>query len=103
MAIEFKVDPAVKRRINDLNPNLDSRVSLIGRIIDLEENLLVLDDGTGKINVSFSEDTPKRELKQGQIVRVFGFIIPSDPLEVQAEIIQDLSKLKLKYLDLLRS
>ncbi len=103
MATEFKIEPAVKRKVKDLNPNLDSRVSLIGRVIDLKENLLVLDDGTGRINISFSEDTPKPELKQEQVARVFGFIIPSDPVEVQAEIIQDMSKLKLKYLDILRT
>ena len=102
MVVEFKVEPAVKRRVAEINPNLDSRISLIGKIIDIEEKVLVLDDGTGKINISFSDDIPKPELKPGQMVRVFGFVIPSEPVEIQAEIIQDMSKLKLKYLDILR-
>jgi uncharacterized protein YdeI (BOF family) len=102
MAIDFKVEPAVKRKINEINPNLDSRVSLIGKIIDLKEGILILDDGSGKINVSFPEDIPKPELKEGLLVRVFGFVIPSEPVEIQAEIIQDLSKLNLKYLEILR-
>jgi uncharacterized protein YdeI (BOF family) len=102
MPIEFKVEPAVKRRVSEINPNLDSRVSLIGKIIDLKDNLIVLDDGTGKINVSFSEDLSKPELKTGQLIRVFGFVIPNEQVEIQAEIIQDMSKLKTEYLELLR-
>jgi len=102
MPIEFKIEPAVKRKISEINPNLDSRVSLIGKIIDIGENLLVLDDGTGKINISFSEDIPKPELKQNKLVRIFGFVIPSEQIEIQAEIIQDMSKLKKEYLEILR-
>ena len=102
MPIEFKIEPAVKRKVSEINPNLDSRVSLIGKIIDLKDNLIVLDDGTGKINVSFSEDLSKPELKTGQLIRVFGFVIPSEQVEIQAEIIQDMSKLKTEYLELLR-
>ncbi|MCK4428826.1 MAG: replication protein RepA [Candidatus Aenigmarchaeota archaeon] len=103
MAIEFKTEPAVNRKISELNPNLDSRVSVIGNIIDLTENLLVIDDGTGKINISFSEEVSKPELKTGLLVRVFGFVIPSEQTEIQAEIIQDMSKLKTEYLEILRS
>jgi uncharacterized protein YdeI (BOF family) len=102
MAMEFKTEPAIKRRISEINPNLDSRVSLIGKVIDLKEDFLILDDGTGKINITFSDTTPKPELKNGQIIRIFGFVIPSEPMEIQAEIIQDLDKLKLKYLEILR-
>jgi len=100
MPIEFKIEPAVKRKISEINPNLDSRVSLIGKIIDIGENLLVLDDGTGKINISFSDSKPY--LKIGNIVRIFGFVIPSEQIEIQAEIIQDMSKLKKEYLEILR-
>jgi len=100
--IEFKVEPAIKRKINEINPNLDSRVSLIGRIIDLKENILILDDGSGKINITFSDNVPKPSLKERQLIRVFGFVIPSEPIEIQAEIIQDFSNLKLKYLEILR-
>ncbi len=103
MAIEFKTEPAVKRKISDINPNLDSRISIIGSIIDLEENMAVVDDGTGKIDVSFSEETPQPELKTGQLIRIFGFVIPSEQVELQAEVIQDLSELKTEYLDIIRN
>lgn len=103
MAIEFKVEPASKRKISEINPNLDSRVSVLGRIIDMNETILVVDDSTGKINVSLSEDTIKPVLKPGRLIRVFGFVIPSEQVEIQAEIIQDMSGLKPEYVDLLRS
>jgi len=99
---DFKIEPAVKRKINEINPNLDSRVSLIGRVIDLREGILILDDGSGKITVNIPENIPKPELKEGLLIRVFGFVIPSEPPEIQAEIIHDLSKLNLKYLEILR-
>ena len=103
MAIEFKTEPAVKRKISDINPNLDSRISIVGSIIGLEDSMLIIDDGTGKIDVSFSEETPQPELNTGQLIRVFGFVIPSEQVELQAEIIQDLTELKTEYLDIIRN
>jgi len=99
----FKTEPSVSRRIADINPNLDTRVRLIGKIIDVQISYFVIDDGSSKTTVSYSDDIPKpAELKTGMLVRVIGFVIPSDPPELQAEIIQDMEKLNLKYLEILR-
>ena len=100
--VEFRVEPAVYRKISEINPNLDSRVRIVGKIIDFNEDAIVIDDGSGKINISYSEDIPKPELSIGMLVRIFGFIIPSEPTEIRAEIIQDFSKLNIKYINLLK-
>ncbi|MBN2094689.1 MAG: hypothetical protein JW727_01450 [Candidatus Aenigmarchaeota archaeon] len=100
----FKTEPSVWRRVSEINPNLDTRVRILGKIIDPQEGFFVMDDGSGNITVSYSDESPKpEELKQGLLVRVIGFVIPSEPIELQAEIIHDMSKLNTKYLDILRS
>lgn len=99
----FKTEPSVGRKISDINPNLDTRVRIFGKIIDSQESLCVVDDSSGKITVSYSDETPAPlELKTGQLVRVIGFVIPSDPIEMQAEVIHDMEKLNTKYIDILR-
>lgn len=99
----FKTEPSVSRKISEINPNLDTRIRIIGKIIDVQVSFFVMDDGSGKTTVSYSDESPKpAELKEGMLVRVIGFVIPSDPPEIQAEIIHDMSKLNIKYLDVLR-
>ncbi|MGC9310345.1 MAG: hypothetical protein ACP5E4_01325 [Candidatus Aenigmatarchaeota archaeon] len=99
----FKAEPSVGRKISEINPNLDTRVRIIGKVIDDQSGVLVVDDGSGKITVSHFDETPAPlELKTGMLVRVIGFVIPSEPIEIQAEAIQDMSKLSTKYLDVLR-
>jgi uncharacterized protein YdeI (BOF family) len=98
----FKTEPSLGRKISDINPNLDTRVRIIGNVVSSQEGLAIVDDGSGKINVAFSDETPMPlELSIGQIVRVIGFVIPSDPVEIQAEVINDMSKLNTKYIDIL--
>jgi len=99
----FKTEPSVSRRVADINPNLDTRVRIIGKIIDTQQGFFVMDDGSGRITVSYSDESPKPvELSTGLLVRVIGFVIPSEPVEIQGEIIHDMSGLNIKYLDILR-
>lgn len=99
----FKTEPSVSRRVSDINPNLDTRVRIIGKIIDTQQGFFVMDDGSGRITVSYSDEAPKpAEVSAGLLVRVIGFVIPSEPVEIQAEIIHDMSGLDIKYLDVLR-
>jgi hypothetical protein len=99
----FKTEPSVSRKISEINPNLDTRVRIIGKIIDVQNSFFVMDDGSGRTTVSYSDESPKpAELTVGLMVRIIGFVIPSDPPEIQAEIIHDMSKLNVKFLDVLR-
>lgn len=82
--------PSVEKRISELK-NGDMRVSLIGTVIDKQENRIVLDDGTGKVNINF-EVAP--DVEMNQFVRVFGRVIQAgDDIEIDGEIIQDMEKL----------
>ena len=82
--------PSVERRVSELKSS-DMRVSLIGTVIDKQENRIVLDDGTGKVNINF-EVAPSVSINQ--FVRVFGRVVQAgDDIEMDGEIIQDMEKL----------
>jgi len=84
--------PSVERRINDIKSG-DMRVRIIGTVIDKADDRIVIDDGSGKINIGF--DAPV-DLEINQIVRVFGRVIPiENGFELQGEIAQDMSKLDI--------
>jgi hypothetical protein len=84
--------PAKERKISDIGEE-DTRVSIIGTVVGLNENMMAVDDGTGKIDVSFEERPP---VKTGQLVRVFGRIIALEGgYELQGEVCQDFSNADL--------
>ena len=78
--------PAVERNIKEINPETDVRARLLGTVIDKSANSIVLDDGTGKVEILFAE-TPYAE--QGQMVRVVTRVMPLiDGFECRGETIQ---------------
>lgn len=84
--------PSVGKRISEIGKG-DVRVRLLGTIIDKRENVIVIDDGTGKINVTFAEPV---KFEVNQLVRVFGRVIPSEnEFEIQGEIAQDMTDVDL--------
>jgi uncharacterized protein YdeI (BOF family) len=91
--------PSVERRITDIMAE-DMRVSLIGTIIDKQEDSIILDDGTGKITIGFGNPV---EIETDQIVRVFGRVIPLEQgFELQGEILQDMRGISMDLLKRLR-
>ena len=91
--------PSVERRISEIMAE-DMRVSLIGTIIDKQEDSIILDDGTGKIAIGF--DSPI-EVEPDQIVRVFGRVMPiEEGFELQGEIIQNMSGMDMGLLKKVR-
>jgi hypothetical protein len=87
--------PSVPRGIGEIKDN-DVRVRLMGTIIDRSDSGIVLDDGSGKINVSL-ENT--EGLAMNQFVRVFGRVIPMEGgSELQGEIVQPAQSLDIELL-----
>ena len=85
--------PAIEKKISDIQPESDVRVRLLGTIIDSSLNSVVLDDGSGKIEVYF-EEQPK--VRQGQLVRIVARILPLiDGFECKGELIQNLDGFNL--------
>ena len=91
MPDEIRRFPAVKRQVVGINET-DVRVSVIGTIIDKQDDFIIVDDGTGRVKIS-AKDLP---FGQTQMIRVFGRVMPTpDGIELQGEIFQDMSKLDL--------
>ena len=84
--MEPRRQPFKERFIKDLNVE-DFKVALNGTIINKTDKSFFLDDGSGEILVT-SDNIPDYDY-----VRVFGRLVPyEEGFELQAEIIQDLSK-----------
>ena len=85
--------PSVEKSIADILPESDVRVRLIGTVIDNTPNSVVIDDGTGKVEVYFGEET---DVKQDQRVRIITRILPQiDGFECRGEAIQSLEGFNL--------
>lgn len=84
--------PASEKNVADIGKD-DVRVRLLGTVIDKKDNVVVMDDGTGKINVVFEEPV-KSESKS---VRVFGRVMPAEKgFEIQGEILQEMDEIDLE-------
>lgn len=84
---------AFEKKISDIKRD-DVRVRLFGMVIDRKDNLLVLDDGSGKINVVFEEPVNADVNKN---VRVFGRVMPAqEGFEIQGEILQDMGNVDVE-------
>jgi hypothetical protein len=73
----------------------DIRISVIGTVIGRADDGIVVDDGTGKIDVTLegsSNDVPER-------VRVMGRVVPTESgFHLQGEVVQDMSGLDMDLL-----
>ena len=89
----YKRHPAVFRKINEINPEKDIRVRIIGNVIDATESSLVIDDGHSKAEVIADNIT----CKVGDIVRVFSRVLPlEEGFELRGEIIQPINDIDLE-------
>jgi hypothetical protein len=80
--------PAKERAISQIASG-DVRVSIVGTVVASDGSVISVDDGTGRIDVSF-EDSPAAS--SGQQVKVIGRIVPTgDGMELQGEALQDFS------------
>jgi len=84
-----------EKRIIDLD-EMDSKVRIMGFLVDKKENTIVLDDGSGKIKIFTDATNVIDNLNINQFIRIFGSIIPvENDIEIRADIVQDLSGLNI--------
>lgn len=89
MQLGYKRFPTVERKISEIGPE-DVRVSIIGTVVDRSENKIVLDDGTGTIEI-FAGDDLIKDSKGKKTLRIIGRVVPENGIKINAEIIQDFS------------
>ncbi len=91
--------PAAEKGVSEIQPS-DMRVSVTGTVVDTKGNRFVLDDGSGKIDVSL-EEAP--DIEASSLVRVMGRVVSvGDGLELQGEIVQDMKGLDNALLNRVR-
>ena len=73
----------IPKKISEINLKKDSRISLLGKVVELKENSFVLDDNSAKIEI-FS-DTPADKNK---LVRIFCSVAEK---QLKADVIQSLN------------
>lgn len=79
--------PAVEKKIADIHPESDVRVRILGTVIGLLNNSIVIDDGSGKVEVAFDEQPSY--INQGQFVRIVARVLPLiDGFDCRGECIQ---------------
>ena len=89
------VPSAKPRRISEIEVD-DEQVQVIGFIVDKKESSLILDDGSGELNILFEDPGLIEDVEVGSKVRVFGTPLSiEDTQEIHAEIIQDMEGLDL--------
>lgn len=82
---QFKRAPARRCRISDIVPEKDMRVRIFGKLIDRTEDTMVVDDGTGRLDVV----TENPQAETGDMVLVFARILPLESgYEARAEMVQ---------------
>lgn len=80
--------PSYKEKfINEIDKK-DTKIAVSGLIINKEDNLIFVDDGTGVIAVDLETYLPINSF-----VRVFGYLINNgEEIQIKGSIIQDLSQ-----------
>ncbi|MGC8812160.1 MAG: hypothetical protein ACP5O8_01055 [Candidatus Aenigmatarchaeota archaeon] len=77
------------RRISEVSLKKDSKVAIVGKVLDQLENSFILDDGTGKVEIFF-----EGELRKNQVVRAFCSVVEN---QLKADIVQSLNGLDLEH------
>ena len=91
--------PAGNRKISEIKIG-DTRIRVVGLVVDRKEAELVLDDGSGQITVFFDDPALATGIEVGSKVRVFGTPLNvGGKHELQAEIIQRVDQLNLELYD----
>ncbi|MBL7159979.1 MAG: hypothetical protein ISS95_00270 [Candidatus Aenigmarchaeota archaeon] len=71
----WKRTPAVEKSISEIQDS-DTRIRILGTIIDLTDGSLLIDDGSGKMEIMFDSNEHLLGLKPRQLIRVVTRIMP---------------------------
>ncbi|MFH0829593.1 MAG: hypothetical protein V1887_00320 [Candidatus Aenigmatarchaeota archaeon] len=83
--------PAIEKSITDISADRDVRVRILGTLLDSSDNTILIDDGTGKAEVSFDDGNGIDGLQKGQLVRIIARVLPLiDGYALRGEAVQRL-------------
>lgn len=88
--------PAVPKEIENIVPGDDVRVRIVGTVLEVKEDSIMLDDGSGTTEV-FLDEEDRNAVQDGARVRVFGRVLPTpDSFEIQGELLQDMTDVDME-------
>lgn len=86
-----------ERKISEINPETDINVCILGRIIDMGEGSIIIDDGTGNSTVLIPQNFELKNLSINNIVRIFGFVVPTpEGFDIRVSVMQDMNSLDIE-------
>ena len=89
-------DHYVKKKIEEINPETDLKVKIMGFVVDKKDDTIIIDDGSKKIKVFVDNTAIVEKININQLIRVFGSTLPTEEgFEVKADAVQDLSNLNI--------
>jgi uncharacterized protein YdeI (BOF family) len=89
-------DHYVKKKIEEINPETDLKVKLLGFVVDKKDDTFILDDGSKKVKVFVDNPAIVEKMNINQLIRIFGSTLPTDEgFEIKADVVQDLSNLNI--------
>ncbi len=88
--------PSKERYIKDITAD-DILVRVLGIVVGRDDDnySIMLDDGTGRAIVQFIDPDQFQKAESGKKVRIIGRSMVSEDVHIEAEIIQDMSRLDM--------
>ncbi len=95
--------PSKERSIKDITPD-DKIVRVLGVVVGRDEDnfSIMLDDGTGRAVVQFIDPDQFQKAEAGKRVRIIGRAMIQDDVFIEAELIQDMSRLDMGFYEQVR-
>ena len=98
----MKITPYKEKKISEINEK-DSRIKIIGTVLDVDENKITVDDGSGNIDILLGEYSKidSRFIKIGDLIKIFGRVYSKDSIKVFGDVAQVINGLDIKkYLEI---
>ena len=83
------------REVNIAELSTSGKYKIIGTVTESSENSIVIEDGTDQLTVFFEEPISERP-KEGDLIRVCGYLEMDPKKQLKAIIVQDMSTINLE-------
>ncbi len=88
-----RTQPFIEANIAELTTS--GKYKIIGTVTEISESSIIIEDGTDQLTVFF-EETPAEKPKEGDLIRICGYLELEPKKQLKAIIIQDMSAISLE-------
>jgi uncharacterized protein YdeI (BOF family) len=84
--------PFSEKAVSEIEPEKDIRVRILGKVVDMTEDSFILDDGTGRVQVTTDPEIGMEYIRVNDSAKVIGRVFASESgFELRAEAVQNAS------------